>query len=304
MKKSIALIGPGRVGCAITKRLYQAGHPITAIVGRNYNKTVAACEFISCPISHATTELNGLSKVDIVLLAVPDDRISTLAAKLQKLNNFSETTTLAHFSGLHSATVMHQQNSPVQLLSIHPLLPFADRQSAFLNLNNCPCALEGDASALSLGEQLIHSIGGQCFLIKGEKKDLYHTSACIASNFLVTLIAWARDLLSHCGIENTHAVPLLMPLIQATLDNIKAYGPEQGLTGPIVRGDCGTVIRHLEELKKTSSNQLDTYLELGKLTLSLAEKSGRLDKSFISNLQTILEKAQHIQITKNKSELK
>ena len=309
MKQTIALIGPGRVGCAIAKRLYQAvwllesadqaSYPITAVVGRDQQKAVAACEFIGCSADCATTELDGLATAGIILLAVPDDKIASLAKKLQTLNSCSADTTFIHFSGLHPAEIMHQHNSAAQLLSLHPLLPFADAHSGFVNLDHCPCALEGDEAILALGEQLVRSIGGQSFMIKGEQKALYHTAASIASNFLVTLIAWAQDLLTHCKIDKPEALSLLMPLVQASVENIKTKGPEQALTGPIVRGDGETLRKHLEELEKTVPDQREAYLKLARMTLDLAEKSGRLDNSSASNLRTVLDSTECLQVEEN-----
>ena len=296
MKQPIALVGPGRVGCAIAKRLYQAGYPITAVVGRDQQKAVAACEFIGCSADCATTELDVLATAGIILLAVPDDKIAALAKQLQTLYDCSADTTFIHFSGLHPAAIMRQPSSSAQLLSLHPLLPFADVHSGFVHLEHCPCALEGDSAVLALGEQLVRSIGGQSFMIKGEQKALYHTAASIASNFLVTLIAWAQGLLSHCEIDNPESLALLMPLVQASVDNIKVKGPEQALTGPIVRGDKDTLRKHLEELKKTAPGQRETYLKLARMTLDLAEKSGRLDNSSASNLLDVLESTERLQM--------
>ncbi|MCW9050484.1 MAG: DUF2520 domain-containing protein [Deltaproteobacteria bacterium] len=299
MKQHIALVGPGRVGCAITKSLYRAGYPISAVIGRDRHKAISACEFIGCSTELASVELTNIPATEIILLAVPDDQIVISAQRLQGMNELPESTTLIHFSGLYPADIMRLTGTAIRLLSLHPLLPFADRQSAFDSLEHCPCALEGNASALALGEELIRAIGGQSFLLDGEKKALYHSSACIASNFLVTLIAWARDLLINCGIKSDQAIPLLMPLIQASIENIKTYGPEQGLTGPIVRGDVETVSKHIEALRKTSVNQRDTYLKLGELTLALAENSGRLNAELTQKLQTILSQEKPDQVTDN-----
>ncbi len=278
MKQSIALIGPGRVGCAVSKHLYEAGYQLTAIIGRSKVQAIEACTFIGCSPTLAFDQLTESVSAQIILLAVPDDQIQKLAQQVQMTINFLEPPTMVHFSGLHQAEIMRHDSSRVSLLSLHPLLPFANRQKAFIDLQQCPCALEGDTpQSLALGEELVNAIGGHPFTLDSEKKPLYHAAACIASNYLVTLLASARDLLINCGIESDQAIPLLLPLVQATLDNVKNLNPEQGLTGPIVRGDIGTVTEHIQALENAAPELLQLYLQMGKLTALISNRSGRLD---------------------------
>ncbi len=284
MKPSIALIGPGKLGCAIAHRLQAAGYPFSAIISRELSRAQEACAFIGCAPEVASDKLQAAGKAEIILLAVPDDQIEALAKALQSGSTLSAAQTLIHFSGLHPAALMRLGTSKARLLSIHPLLPFADRQLAAEKLSGCPCALEGETAALSLGKQLIAAIGATPFAIAGDQKALYHASACIASNFLVTLLGTARDLLSQCGIAPEQAIPLLLPLVQASLDNTAKLGPEAGLTGPIVRGDRGTVQQHLLALEKSAPELLPLYRLLGEKTLELAVKSGRLSREQAKDL--------------------
>ncbi|MDX2495434.1 MAG: DUF2520 domain-containing protein [Desulfuromusa sp.] len=278
MKQRIALIGPGRVGCAVSKHLHEAGYQLTAIIGRSRERAIEACTYIGCSTTLASDQLADSATAQIILLAVPDDQIQRLALQIQTTTKFSKPITMIHFSGLHPAKIMRHESSPASLLSLHPLLPFANRQRAFMDLQQCPCALEGDTpQTLALGQELVNAIGGNSFTLDSEKKPLYHTAACIASNFLVTLLASARDLLVNCGIEPDQAIPLLLPLVQASLDNVKNLNPEQGLTGPIVRGDIGTVTEHIQTLENAAPELLQLYLQMGKLTALISNRSGRLD---------------------------
>lgn len=288
MKQSFTLIGPGRVGCAISKHLYQSGYPITAIIGRKRPRAVEACTYIGCSTDLAADRLTSDTAAQIILLAVPDDQIRSLALNLQGTVNLSKQTTLIHFSGLHPAEIMRHHSSPAAFLSLHPLLPFANRQKAFTSLNQCPCALESDnLQALALGQELVNAIGGQSFTLASDKKELYHTAACIASNYLVTLLAAARDLLLNCGIQADQAMPLLLPLVQASLDNVEDLGPEQGLTGPIVRGDMGTIADHIKALKNAAPELLPLYLQMGEMTASIAGQSGRLDPESVIAIRNL-----------------
>ncbi len=289
MKPRIALVGPGRVGCAVSKRLHEAGYPITSVISRNMERATEACSYIGCSTTAASVQLADLASAQIILLAVPDDQIRRVAVQIQTTSQLSKTTMLTHFSGLHPAKIMDHQSSPQPLLSLHPLLPFANREKAYINLHGCPCALESDApEALVMGEELVSAIGGHSFAIDHDKKSLYHSAACIASNYLVTLFASARKLLISCGIEPEQVTPLLLPLVQASVENIKNLGPEQGLTGPIVRGDIGTVTEHLQSLQDNAPELLQLYREVGAVTTEISKNSGRLDAEIATDMQTLL----------------
>ncbi len=289
MTMDIALIGPGKVGCAIARRLHQAGYPITAVIGRDLARTIDACNFIGCSEKIASTKLRSAGSANAVLLAVPDDQILELAITLQQQVSFSPAQTLIHFSGVHAAALMRSAKTTAANLSIPPLLPFASRALASEKLTGCPCALEGDQTTLALGEELISAFDGQPFRIASSHKALYHASACIASNFLVSLLASATELLAECGIEQEHATQLLLPLVQASLDNVAQFGPQQGLTGPIVRGDTGTVDAHLVHLRKSAPHLLPLYQVLGCQTIELAQAASRLPQSQGDKLRQLLD---------------
>ncbi len=289
MRREFTLIGPGRVGCAVSKRLVQAGFRITGIIGRDPERVRAAGRFIDgFPLPAAGLRPEPIADGQIILLAVPDDRIAAVAAAVQRGNTLSRATTLVHFSGLHPAEIMRSPQSAARLLSIHPLLPFADAQAAYEKLSHCPCALEGDSTALSLGEELVRALDGVGFRIKKEQKALYHAAACIASNFFVTLIDWARELLIACGMEAERVLPLLQPLLQTTAENLRVLGTEQALTGPIVRGDAATVGTHIQQLERTAPAYTAAYIDLARLTLALALRSERLDNARAEPLLQVL----------------
>lgn len=296
MNKSIAIIGPGRVGSAIAHKLYLAGYQLCAIVAREAEKAVEACRFIGCSTGAATTNLKHADSAGIILLTVPDDQIATSSAQLQEAIDLSNKV-LIHCSGLHPAEVM--KPAAQASLSIHPLLPFADRQMAVEGLNNCPCALEGDEDILVLGEELICALGGRPFRIDSQHKALYHTAACVASNHLVALLDQSMTLMGRCGIPEGQCFELIAPLIEASVANIGQLGTEQGLTGPVVRGDKGTVSSHIDALAQAAPEQLNNYIEMATQTLALAKRSQRLSDTKREKLQQLLE-AQKNLLTQSK----
>ena len=276
MNIRFALIGPGRVGSAITKALLQKGGLPVSIIGRSPAATRDACHFIGCSPDLATTDLRCAGEADLILLAVPDDSIGIIARELQQRQIPKPGTVLLHFSGAHPAAIMRYAESQTRLFSLHPLLPFADRQQAYERLNMAPYIGEGDDSARPVAETLCAALGAQLQNISPHKKPLYHAAACMASNYLVTLIAAAAELLKECGIDPERGETLLLPLLEATLENVAVRGTGNGLTGPIVRGDTRTLETHVQALKDSHTDLLDLYCLLGNKTLLLAESSGRL----------------------------
>lgn len=287
MKPSIALIGPGKVGCAVTRRLHRSGYPIKAVISRDITRASNGCDFIGCDNNCATIRMDAALAAEIILLAIPDDQLAAVATTLQQSVDLKPGQIMIHFSGLHAAEIMRSGNARIGVLSIHPLLPFASRELASQRLTDCPCALEGDEELIPLGTTLIKAFAGKPFRITTEKKALYHASACIASNFLVSLLATATGLLVECGISTEDALPLLLPLVQASLDNVAGLGLERGLTGPIVRGDQGTVAAHLVSLQSAPA-QRALYQLLGNRTIELAKQSHRLSSAQAESLRQLL----------------
>lgn len=290
MKPALVLIGPGRVGCALGQLLHNAGYPIAAVIGRNQGKTEEAARFIGCDIKVATTDIQAAAKGEVLLLALPDDQLTEVSTRLCNEVRLGTGTSLIHFSGLHPAEILTRKNKDIGLLSIHPLLPFADRQMAVATLKDCPCAIEGDQDCHLLGQELVTAFGGESFMLSSDSKQIYHAAACIASNFMVSLTACARDLLGDCGFDSQQALQLLAPLHRATSRNILELGPEQALTGPIVRGDAGSVASHLNMLENKSTELADLYRSLAKETLKLALNSERLSADKAEAMKRLLEK--------------
>lgn len=292
MNIRFALIGPGRVGSAIAKTLLEKGIDPVGIIGRSLDAAQEACAFIGCDQKLASTEIHCAGAADLILLAVPDNSIAAIAHQLQQRHITKPGAVLLHFSGAHPAAIMRYPEAQNALFSLHPLLPFADRRQAYERLHMAPLVGEGDVAARPLAEKLCSALGGRLHDISPDKKQLYHAAACVASNYLVTLIAAASELLQHCGIDSVEDKALLMPLLEATLENVADNGTANGLTGPIVRGDTDTLISHVQALKDCSADLLDLYCLLGHYTVQLAENSGRLSSDVAERMRILLDKSQ------------
>ena len=128
-----------------------------------------------------------------------------------------------------------------------------------------PDQLEGAYAAvtgdLEVGERLARELGMTPFALADEAKPLYHAASAFASNYLVTLTQVAAGLLERSGVERELALQALAPLQLRTLE-VAGLPP----TGPIARGDAGTVAAHLEAI---GPELAPLYRALGRATLPL-----------------------------------
>jgi len=294
-KPSIALIGPGRLGQAVMALLRQQGYPITAIVGRDRQRTAEAARFIGAELM-ATTDINRCAPADIILIATADDQLAQIAEQLTSTVPLRVTTLLIHCSGLHTADVLKHSATVVQpTLAMHPLQTFASGEQGKDSLSGCYFSLEGDAAGIEQGQQIVADLGGESFTIDGAYKARYHAAACMASNFVTTLIDSAGKILSQCNPQQELPVAVLGPLIRTAVENTLALGAEAALTGPIVRGDDGTVSRHIGQLQHHHPDLVALYQQLGEKTVELAQRSDRLDTT---KGEKILELLAHAEQTK------
>ncbi|WP_051279674.1 Rossmann-like and DUF2520 domain-containing protein [Chitinilyticum aquatile] len=262
------LIGPGRLGKTLARLLVASGdYQLLGIAGGASPE--AAREFIG---AGEIGTLATLPPADFWLIAVPDGAIADVARQLTAASAIRPGDVVFHCSGAGEAALLAPlQAKGAKMASLHPVFSFADPALAAQTFPGTRCALEGDALACERLEALVRSIGGEPFCLAPGGKAAYHAALCVASNYLVTLSQLALDTAALAGMNEAEALPLLHGLMTQTLANIGRLGPAAALTGPIVRGDAGTVQSHLHAL--ASTEQLSTcYTRLGIATLPLARQ--------------------------------
>jgi predicted short-subunit dehydrogenase-like oxidoreductase (DUF2520 family) len=134
------------------------------------------------------------------------------------------------------------------------------------------------------------ALGGRWIILKASDKVAYHAAAVFASNYLVTLVKMSTDLWQTFDVPADQATKALLPLIRGTLNNIESIGIPQCLTGPIARGDTGTINKHLKTLREKVPSLLFPYKELGLQTIPIALGKGKINKKEAMELETILKK--------------
>ena len=266
--RAIGLIGPGRAGVGLALALAQAGYTVR-LHGRK-QKTVPPP--LTLTVGDGTTPPPWIGDTTVVILAVRDDAIKPLAESLARSRAVGERHVVLHLSGVQGQEALGPLvGSRSALGSLHPLQTIVESEETPQRLKGAWAAVEGMPRAVETGEQLARDLGMRSFRIATKAKAIYHAGAVFASNYLVVVEAVAQRLLRHAGLSDADAWAALRPLVEGTIENLARYEPREALTGPVVRGDTTTIVRHLEAL---TSDDAKLYRALGRAALELAQKQG------------------------------
>jgi predicted short-subunit dehydrogenase-like oxidoreductase (DUF2520 family) len=277
-------IGAGTTGTALAVRLSQKGWPVVAVSSRTLSSAQKLARRVSnCQAYPTTQELADVA--EMVFITTPDDVIAEVCGKVQ----WHKGQSVLHCSGAHSVDILEPAKKlGAAVGSFHPLQTFADVDQAIKNLPGSTFALEAEEPLLSTLKDLTFLLNGSWVELKPGDKVLYHTAAVCACNYLVTLVKLALDLWKDFGVSSKEATKALLPLLKGTLNNIDNIGVPDCLTGPIARGDLGTIERHLRALDARNPSLLTTYKELGLQTIPIALAKGKVNEQKAEEMRALL----------------
>lgn len=270
-KRKFSVIGCGRVGICLSAFLFKKEYEPAGFFSRSRTSSQAARAAAGCGTVFDTAA-DCARAGDIVFITTPDGLIESICSDLARQNALGAETMVFHLSGAHSSGILAQAKQLGAVVgSIHPLQSFAPYEpgqaSPFKGIN---VSVEGDPDAVAQGKEIAAALDARAFAIPTESKTLYHASAVVASNYLVTLVRFALTLLMETGLREDVAFEILSPLIQGTLSNIGSRGCTRALTGPVARGDHETVSRHLADIDEKTPEYSALYRLLGAHTLDIA----------------------------------
>lgn len=280
---TVNLIGPGRVGRTFARLISShEDYCLRALHGPEALVEARAFAGGGCIVDR----LEDLPEATLWLIAVPDSVIAAIAEALANAGVVPAGAVVAHFSGAGSPDLLAPLRSHgANVGCLHPVYSFADPEKAVAGFAGAACAIDGDNAACEMLMQLANALSGKPFRLKPGSKAAYHASLCIASNYLATLSDLALASAGHAGMDTAQALPLISGLMTQTLNNIAALGPAAALTGPIVRGDVGTVQSHLDALAEDLP-LIAAYRRLGLATIDLAGE--RLSPATQTSLRALL----------------
>lgn len=281
---SVGIIGAGRVGAVLGAALARAGYEITAVSGRSpASRERAGTLLPGTPIRSASQVARGAG---LVLLAVPDDALTPLVAHLAESGVFHKGQTVAHTSGAHGTGILHPAVARgVRPLALHPAMTFTGTLADLDRLSGAAFGVTTPPELRPLAARVVADLGGVPEWIDEQQRAMYHAALAHGANHLVTLVNEARDRLRDAGVTSPERV--LRPLLEAALGNALALG-DAALTGPVSRGDAGTVARHLATLDAGAPESKPVYLALARRTADRAIAAGRLSPDAAAPLLDVL----------------
>lgn len=275
MRGALAIIGAGRVGRALGRRLHELGWKIGAVVTRNEASARKAVRFIGAGKARATLSPDVLA-ARVILISTPDDSLAGVTRALARIGAEElRGKMVLHTSGALSAAVLRPLHDlGAATGSMHPLQSFSG--VAVPSLDGKMFAIEGDQQAVRCARQIVRALGGLPVQIAGRSKPLYHAAAAFAAGHVLAIEEASVQLLMLAGMKRIEAVRALLQLTRQVLDNFERLGPSAAWTGPLARGDFGVVATHMSALQRLPPEFLSAYTALnGLATLVLSsEPSG------------------------------
>jgi len=282
--RRVGFLGAGRTATALAQGLDNAGYMVAAAASRSLASAhslaskVPGCEALAEP-----TELP--QRCDVVFLTVPDDAIASVAAGLP----WREGQGAVHCSGVLSLDALASARERGALVGgLHPLQTFATQESGAQSLAGSTFAIEGEGPLQQWLGGAVQRLGGHAIHLRSQDRPLYHAAAVISCGYVATLLDAATVLWEAMGFSREEAMRAMLPLTRGTLGNVEKQGPREGATGPILRGDVGTVRRHLVTLAKRAPQVLPLYCQAGLSMVALALERGSIGPDEARRIRDLL----------------
>ncbi|MBT8160790.1 MULTISPECIES: Rossmann-like and DUF2520 domain-containing protein [Arthrobacter] len=284
----VGIIGAGKVGAVLGAALRAAEHAVVGVSAVSEASRERAESLLpGVPI----LEIQDIvERSELVLLAVPDDALGELVEGLAKLGAWQPGQLVAHTSGRFGVGILKPVRAAGAIpLALHPAMTFTGMSLDLTRLMDCTFGVSADAAMLPIAQALVVEMGAEPVAIAEADRTIYHAALAHGSNHLVTLVAQASELLGQIGVEAPER--MLGPLLRATLENALASG-ESALTGPVARGDVGTVAAHAEALNELDAGAdgdvLAAYRAMAHATARRALNRGLLKGNQFSDITDAL----------------
>ncbi|MBF4994671.1 DUF2520 domain-containing protein [Arthrobacter gandavensis] len=269
----IGVVGAGKVGAVLGAALRAAEHAVVGVSAVSEASRERAENLLpGVPVLEIP---DIIERSELVLLAVPDDALLPLVSGLAATGAWQAGQLVAHTSGRFGTAVLEPARRAGAIpLALHPAMTFTGLSLDLTRLADCSFGVTAPTAVLPIAQALVVEMGAEPVVIDEADRELYHAALAHASNHLVTIAAQSSELLQGLGVEQPGR--LLGPLMRASLENALASG-EHALTGPVARGDTGTVQAHARALGRDAAPDLaQAYQALSAATARRAVERGLL----------------------------
>jgi predicted short-subunit dehydrogenase-like oxidoreductase (DUF2520 family) len=286
-RPGVGIVGAGAVGTALGVAISRAGWPVVAVASRDTTRRGRFCALV--PRARAFIEPAAISQVaDLVIVAVPDDAIAEVAGQIRLRSGQA----IVHTSGAVGAEVLAEAViEDGDIGGFHPLVSFtSDVERSVAGIAGATIAIEGDDRLAKLLADLAGAIGGIPVRLPPGTKAAYHAAAVLASGGLVALLDAIVALGATAGLDERGSLAVYGRLVEQTLANARSGGIGASLTGPITRGDVGTVAAHIAALEAHAPDVVELYLAAARRQLRIAEDRGVLSPNQAARVRRVLAK--------------
>ena len=281
-----AIIGLGMVGTAIGHLLKKSGHEIIAISDKSAAALKNALPYTGAKAFRDPKK--AVMEADCILITTPDDIISSACNGIAD-SNLVKGKFVFHMSGAGDLDLLDSaKKAGAVIASIHPMQSFSSIDNAINSIPGSIFGITAEKRAKKRAEIIVRDLSGIPIFITPAQKPLYHAAACFASPYLVALLNVVESIYESIGISKANARKAYLPLLNGTLKNVENAGSIQALTGPIARGDAGTIKKHIAAIKKTQPQYSSLYCALGLVTANIAQKKGTLSSKQAKKINDLL----------------
>ena len=263
---TLGFVGSGRAARSLARSLARRGHRL--VIARRGDSAERLSADLGAELAAAE---EVLASADLTILAVPDGKVARLAEGLGADAAAGKQRVVLHLAGsLGLEALRPLAQAGYATAAMHPLQVL----SGWRIPPGTTFAVEADAAARPLVARLVADLNGVEIELPAGARVAYHAAAVIAANLGMTLLAEAVDLLDQLGIDRGEALQGLSGLVRGGLEASLDSGLPAALTGPVTRGDAGTVAAHLEALAGDPELQA-AYRAVSGLALRQVRKDGR-----------------------------
>jgi predicted short-subunit dehydrogenase-like oxidoreductase (DUF2520 family) len=264
-KPRIAIVGAGNLGTALAVALGRAGYTIESVIARSRGASLrkaqklareaGAAAFVGLPVE---------VRAEITWFCVPDGEIASAARRLAGKGKWKGNVALHSSGALSSDELDALRRRGAAVASVHPMMTFVPRSRP--SLAGVPFAIEGDDAAVRAARRIVNDLAGHSYAIRKQDKAAYHAWGAFASPLFTALLATAERVAASAGVKRGEARRRMIPILLQTLANYAQFGAAGAFSGPIVRGDVGTVRQHLRVLGKVPAAR-EVYVSLARAAL-------------------------------------
>jgi predicted short-subunit dehydrogenase-like oxidoreductase (DUF2520 family) len=280
-KPSIAIVGAGSLATFLAAALNDAGFTITEIIARDTPQSRRHARALAARVGARTvTTRSAVLDTTLLWFCVPDREIrgsasalaghlSTRAAAHKKNRVPTKVPSKVRFAFHSSGALLSRELEPLRkagiaVASVHPLMTFV--AGTHPSLTGVPFAMEGDHAATQVARQIIRKLEGESFSLPAARKAAYHAWATLTSPLLLAFLVTLEEAARAAGFTRKDARRKSLPIIRQTLANYSRLGPAKSFSGPLIRGDAGTVAKHMAALKKHPGPR-EVYVALARAAL-------------------------------------